>query len=119
VLPSLHERAHAREEVAQARLAAKQGKTAEQPPIEAMVPLRNEKNRLVQETREGVMALLTQEQKDKMAAGVPGLRPPPSQTDPALLEGARKPGGKGDAAGKAGSEKGVEDDKPARKETVD
>jgi hypothetical protein len=54
-----------------------------------------------------------------MAAGVPGLRPPPSQTDPALLEGARKPGGKGDAAGKAGSEKGVEDDKPARKETVD
>ncbi|MEY4842081.1 MAG: hypothetical protein RJA12_805 [Planctomycetota bacterium] len=105
--------------VAQARLAAKQGKTAEQPPIEAMVPLRNEKNRLVQETREGVMALLTQEQKDKMAAGVPGLRPPPSQTDPALLEGARKPGGKGDAAGKAGSEKGVEDDKPARKETVD
>jgi len=105
--------------VAQARLAAKQGKTAEQPPIEAMVPLRNEKNRLVQETREGVMALLTQEQKDKMAAGVPGLRPPPSQSDPAMLEGAQKPGGKNDVSGKHGAAEASEGDKPAHKETVD
>jgi len=100
---------------AKAKLAAKQGKTAEQPPVEAMVPLRNEKNRLVQETREKVLALLSPEQKEKMQAGVPGMRPPaPSHTNQALIESAKKPGGK------AGANNGdAETDKPARKETVE
>ena len=101
---------------AQARLAAKQGKSSEPAPVDPMVGLRNEKNRLVQETREGVMALLNQAQRDKLAAGVPGLRPPQSQTDPAMLEGSRKPGSKGEGAGKKGD---AEEATPARKETVE
>jgi len=98
---------------AQARLAAKQGKTAEPVPADAMVPLRNEKNRLVQETRDAVLALLTPEQKEKITAGIPGLRPPPSQVDPAQIEGgARAKPANGSGGGDA------EGDAPAHKETV-
>jgi hypothetical protein len=99
---------------AQARLAAKQGKTAEAPPPDPMVPLRNEKNKLVQETRDAVLALLTAEQKEKITAGIPGLRPPNVQTNPAIYEGGARKG----AAG-AGADADAEGDKPARKETVE
>jgi len=100
---------------AQARLAAKQGKTAEAPPVDAMVPLRNEKNKLVQETRDAVLALLTPEQKEKITAGIPGLRPPNVQTNPAIYEGGARKGA--DNAG--AKEADAEGDKPARKETVE
>jgi hypothetical protein len=100
---------------AKARLAAKQGKTAEAPPPDAMVPLRNEKNRLVQETRDAVLALLTPEQKEKITAGIPGMRPPNVQTNPAIYEGGARKG-----ADKAGAgEADAEGEKPARKETVE
>jgi hypothetical protein len=99
---------------AQARLAAKQGKTAEAPPPEAMVPLRNEKNRLVQETRDAVMALLTPEQKEKITAGIPGMRPPNVQTNPAIYEG-----GAGKGSKPAGPDQGEDGDKPAPKEAVE
>jgi hypothetical protein len=99
---------------AQARLAAKRGQAAEPAPTDAMVPLRNEKNRLVQETRDAVMALLTDEQKDKIRAGVPGLRPMNTQTDASLMEGGAHRGG-ADAAGAKGD---AEEDKPTHKEAA-
>ena len=99
---------------AQARLAAKQGKSVDPVPPEAMVPLRNEKNRLVQETRDGVLALLSDEQKEKIRAGVPGLRPSNTQTDAAMLEGGGKPG----AGNKASSGGDADADKPLPKEAA-
>ena len=98
---------------AQARLAAKQGKTAEAPPPDAMVPLRNEKNRLVQETRDTVLALLTDAQKEKITAGIPGMRPPNVQTNPAMYEGGGRKQNQGNDGGDA------EGDKPAPKEAVE
>lgn len=100
---------------AQARLAAKQGKTAEAPPPDPMVPLRNEKNKLVQETRDSVLALLTAEQKEKITAGIPGLRPPNVQTNPAIYEGGARKNPANAGAGDADAE----GEKPARKETVE
>jgi hypothetical protein len=99
---------------AQARLAAKQGKSAEPAPLEAMVPLRNEKNRLVQETRDAVLALLNEEQKEKIRAGVPGLRPMNTQVDASLMEGGTKNGG----ANAAAHEAGADGDRPISKETA-
>lgn len=99
---------------AQARLAAKQGKSADPAPADAMVPLRNEKNRLTQETRDTVLALLTDDQKEKIRAGVPGLRPMNSQTDASLMEGGARRGAS-DAAGAKGD---AEEDKPAKKEAA-
>jgi hypothetical protein len=100
---------------AQARLAAKQGKTAEAPPPDPMVPLRNEKNKLVQETRDTVLALLTAEQKEKITAGIPGLRPPNVQTNPAIYEG----GARRNPANAGAGDADAEGEKPARKETVE
>ncbi|MFM7806578.1 MAG: hypothetical protein ACKPEA_01440 [Planctomycetota bacterium] len=80
-----------------------------------MVPLRNEKNKLVQETRDAVLALLTAEQKEKITAGIPGLRPPNVQTSPAIYEGGARKGAANASAGEADAE----GEKPARKETVE
>jgi len=67
----------------------------------------------VQETRDAVLALLTPEQKEKITAGIPGLRPPNVQTNPAIYEGGARKGAAG--AGDADAE----GEKPARKETVE
>jgi hypothetical protein len=78
-----------------------------------MVALRNDKNRMVQETRDKVLALLSPEQKEKLTAGVPGLRPPPSQVDPAMIEGGNRT-----AEHAGGGAKGAEAAPPDRKESV-
>jgi hypothetical protein len=70
---------------------------------------------MVQETRDAVLALLTPEQKEKITAGIPGMRPPNVQTNPAIYEGgARK---NADKAGAGDAD--AEGEKPARKETVE
>ncbi|GDY05128.1 hypothetical protein LBMAG50_12690 [Phycisphaerae bacterium] len=60
-----------------AKRAEKSGGVAPEVPPDLMVPLRNEKNKLVQETRESVLKLLAEDQIDRLSAGTPGLRPPP------------------------------------------
>ncbi|MSR33682.1 MAG: hypothetical protein EXS12_02610 [Phycisphaerales bacterium] len=65
-----------------AKKAAKDGSTAPEVPPDLLIPLRNEKNQLVQKTRESVLQLLTQDQTDRLAAGIPGLRPPPPTSQP-------------------------------------
>ena len=60
-----------------AKRAEKTGSAAPEVPADPMVPLRNEKNKLVQETRESVLKLLSEDQIDRLAAGTPGLHPPP------------------------------------------
>ena len=61
-----------------------------------MIPLRNEKNKLVQDTRESVLKLLSEDQTDRLAAGVPGVRPPPPSTTPGMYQNAGKPQNKSD-----------------------
>ncbi len=101
---------------AQARAAAKEGRKVEQPGIEAMVPLRNEKNRLVQETRDSVLALLTAEQREAIVAGVPGLKPPPPSSPKApMYQGAGQGGKDATSANKPTDPEG----KPVKKEVVE
>ena len=68
-----------------AKKAAKDGSTAPEVPPDLLIPLRNEKNQLVQKTRESVLQLLTQDQTDRLAAGIPGLRPPPPTSQPPMI----------------------------------
>ena len=68
-----------------AKKAAKDGSTTPEVPPDLMIPLRNEKNQLVQKTRESVLQLLTQDQTDRLAAGSPGLRPPPPTSQPPMI----------------------------------
>ncbi len=83
---------------AAAKRAAKEGTTPPEVPSDPMIPLRNQKNQLVQDTREGVLKLLTKDQVDRLAAGNPELHPPRPVSTPAMQEGAlahpkAKPGG--------------------------
>ena len=71
-----------------AKRAEKNGTAAPEVPADPMVPLRNEKNKLVQETRESVLKLLSEDQIDRLAAGTPGLHPPP----PASFSAGQGPG---------------------------
>jgi len=75
-----------------AKRAAKDGGAAPRPAPEAIVPLRVERSKLINETREAVKALLTPEQMEGLAAGDPSLRPTPSVPGPPTF------GGKGDGA---------------------
>ncbi|MGA1265764.1 MAG: hypothetical protein ACO32J_01130 [Phycisphaerales bacterium] len=75
-----------------AKRAAKDGGVAPRPAPETIVPLRVERSKLINETRESVKALLTPEQLEGLAAGDPSLRPTPS------VPGAPSLGGKGDGA---------------------
>ena len=68
-----------------AKKAAKDGSTTPEVPPDLLIPLRNEKNQLVQKTRESVLQLLTQDQTDRLAAGIPGLRPPPPTSQPPMI----------------------------------
>lgn len=79
-----------------AKKAAKDGTTPPEVPPDLMIPLRNEKNKLVQDTRESVLKLLSEDQTDRLAAGVPGVRPPPSSTTPGMYQNAGKPQNKSD-----------------------
>ncbi len=74
----------------QAKKAAKDGTTAPEVPPDLLVPLRNEKNKMVQETRENVLKLLTPDQAERLSAGVPGVRPPAQTTTPGMYENADK-----------------------------
>jgi len=80
-----------------AKKAAKDGTTPPEVPPDLMIPLRNEKNKLVQDTRESVLKLLSEDQTDRLAAGVPGVRPPPPSTTPGMYQNAGKPQNKSDA----------------------
>ena len=80
-----------------AKKAAKDGTTPPEVPPDLMIPLRNEKNKLVQDTRESVLKLLSEDQTDRLAAGVPGVRPPPPSTTPGMYQNAGKPKNKSDA----------------------
>jgi hypothetical protein len=75
-----------------AKKAAKEGGAAPRPAPEAIVPLRVERSKLINETRESVKALLTPEQMEGLAAGDPSVRPTPSVPGPPTF------GGKGDGA---------------------
>jgi hypothetical protein len=75
-----------------AKKAAKDGGAAPRPAPETIVPLRVERSKLINETREAVKALLTPEQMESLAAGDPSLRPPPSVPGPPTF------GGKGEGA---------------------
>ena len=79
-----------------AKKAAKDGATPPEVPPDLMIPLRNEKNKLVQDTRESVLKLLSEDQTDRLAAGVPGVRPPPPSTTPGMYQNAGKPQNKSD-----------------------
>lgn len=79
-----------------AKKAAKDGTTPPEVPPDLMIPLRNEKNKLVQDTRESVLKLLSEDQTDRLAAGVPGVRPPPPSTTPGMYQNAGKPQNKSD-----------------------
>jgi hypothetical protein len=75
-----------------AKKAAKDGSSAPEVPPDLLIPLRNEKNKLVQETRESVLKLLTPDQTERLSAGIPGLRPPPPNTStPNMYENVGKP----------------------------
>ena len=51
-----------------------------------------QKNKLVQETRESVLKLLSPDQTERLSAGIPGLRPPPpNTTTPNMYENVGKP----------------------------
>ena len=72
--------------------AAKAGGDASAAPKEAIVPLRGEKSKLVNATREAVKALLTPEQIEGLVGGDPSMRPPVSSSV------GGKPGEKGGGA---------------------
>ena len=94
-----------------AQRAEKSGGVAPEVPPDLMVPLRNEKNKLVQETRESVLKLLAEDQIDRLSAGTPGLRPPPP---PAFSKG-QAPG----ATNKAGDTQDTNSNAPKDSKAVE
>lgn len=94
-----------------AKRAEKSGGVAPEVPPDLMVPLRNEKNKLVQETRESVLKLLAEDQIDRLSAGTPGLRPPPP---PAFSKG-QAPG----ATNKAGDTQDTNSNAPKDSKAVE
>jgi hypothetical protein len=94
-----------------AKRAEKTGTTAPEVPADPMVPLRNEKNKLVQETRESVLKLLSEDQIDRLAAGTPGLHPPP----PASFTAGQAPG----ATKKAGDTQDTNSNAPKDSKAVE
>jgi hypothetical protein len=94
-----------------AKRVEKSGGVAPEVPPDLMVPLRNEKNKLVQETRESVLKLLAEDQIDRLSAGTPGLRPPP----PPSISKGQAPG----ATNKAGDTQDTNSNAPKDSKAVE